>query len=348
MRDASDALAVRLLIYGRLISEAVCTFAALGLPEQIAESPCRVDDLAVRCGLVAPRLTDLLRLLASCGLVSLEGDQVELTDRGRYLCADRPGSALPTALLVRERVGRAWDGLEGTLRTGRPAFDSRYGRTFFEEIDGDIRLRAIFDDSQARGLELELDGIADLVATRGCTRVIDIGGGDGFLLAQLLRRLPTLTGVLLDRPVAVQRARTRFAGHGLDSRCECVVGDFFDPLDLTLGPDDLVVMRHICHDWDDAACTTVLTRCREVLVPGARLALIEHGFDGPEPESDTAEQLMSSVMNLYMATVTSGRERTLADFEKLHAAAGLTVAGVTRIGGSCVIESTAGGLESGG
>ncbi|MGV9674224.1 methyltransferase [Nocardia sp. NPDC003482] len=335
MRDTTDALAVRHLIYGRLVSDAVCAFAALGLAERIGESGCSATELASSADLHPGRLADLLRLLAAYDLVRFDGELVRLTARGRCLRAAHPASALPTALLVREVVGPAWGALEITLRTGRPAFDAVYGRSFFAEIDSDPALRAVFDESQARGAESDLGAVMARVAGRG--HVVDLGGGDGYLLARLLTEFPALTGTLVDRPAAVERARERMRDNGLASRCDCVVGDFFAPLDLALGAGELLILRHICHDWDDDACVALLTRCRAALGPGARLLVVEHHQPDPDADIDPTAALMS----LYMATVTSGRERTLAEYEKLLGAAGLTVLDSSAAGGVCVIEAGA-------
>ncbi|GAB0102098.1 methyltransferase [Nocardia sp. JMUB6875] len=340
--EFDDAMAVRFLIYGRLVSEAICAFADLGLPELIGDSGCTAGELSERGGLARDRLDDLLRLLAAFDLVHLADDEtVRLTGRGRYLRRDQPGSALPTALLVRGLVGRAWDGLETTLRTGTPSFDTVHGRSFFAELDRNPVLRAVFDDSQARGLELDLAEIAAVVRSRDCGRIVDIGGGDGYLVAELLSHLSGCTGVVIDRPVAIERARARMSASGLSDRCVCEVGDFMTALDLRPRADDLLIMRHICHDWSDEVCVRILSNCRSAMTTGARLAVVEHFRDERAPVSD--DDRMAAIMGLYMATVTSGRERTIAEYEKLHAAAGLVVTAVTRFGGSCLIESAVAG-----
>ncbi|MGW0246618.1 methyltransferase [Nocardia goodfellowii] len=335
MTETNDALAVRFLIYGRLISEAVCTFASLGLPDMIDEKGCDVKLLAEQAELDSERLLDLLRLLEVCELVRLAQGRVWRTERGDYLCADRPGSVLPTARLVRASVGRAWDGLETTLRTGLPAFDTVYGRSFFAELDHNRDLRAIFDESQAHGLRSELDAIGDLIAAAGTARVLDIGGGDGYLLTRLLTRFSALTGVLVDRETVLERGRARLAAQRLTPRCSCVAADFFAPLELGVTPGDVLIMRHILHDWDDPATVAILANCRAAMPAGTRLLVVEH-FSAANTER---RDPMAAVMSLYMATVTSGRERTLAEYEKLHSTAGLAVSGVTLSGGACLIES---------
>ena len=58
-------------------------------------------------------------------------------------------------------------------------------------------------------------------------RVMDVGGGYGELLAQILSAYPTAQGVLFDMPHAISRAREHLAGRGLEGRCEFMSGDFF-------------------------------------------------------------------------------------------------------------------------
>ena len=58
-------------------------------------------------------------------------------------------------------------------------------------------------------------------------RVADLGGSLGPLLSAVLQNNPTCTGVLLDLPPTVVRAKERFAANGLLGRVELVAGDFF-------------------------------------------------------------------------------------------------------------------------
>jgi hypothetical protein len=314
---------------------------AVALPdaEQAREGPLDARGLAERTGADPAALTRLLRALAAFGVLEAAGTtppvRYRLTPLGATLRSDAPGSALPTALLALSATGPAWQRLPHVVREGRPAYAAEHGVDFFAHLDGDPWLRGVFDRSQETGLALELRGVLDALDLTGTGVVVDVGGGDGALLAGVLTACPRLRGVLVDRAAALPAARARFAAAGLAERCEAVEGDFFGTLPTG---GDLYVLRHILHDWDDDSCVRLLRSCRAAMPPGARLALVDHMAD-PADDGERAE--WGALMDLYMLTLfDGGRERGRAETEALLHRAGFTVTAVTRLpGGSAVVEA---------
>jgi tRNA (cmo5U34)-methyltransferase len=104
-------------------------------------------------------------------------------------------------------------------------------------------------------------------------RVLDLGTGDGRLLAHLQAARPRMLGVGLDfSQVMLERARERFAG---DERIELVEHDLDEPLP-PLGSFDAVVssmaIHHLEHERKRALCGEVF----ELLEPGGVFANFEH------------------------------------------------------------------------
>ena len=65
--------------------------------------------------------------------------------------------------------------------------------------------------------------------------VVDVGGGQGALLAAILRANDGVRGVLFDLPATVATARVVFEAAGVADRCEVIEGDFIDA--VTAGGD---------------------------------------------------------------------------------------------------------------
>ena len=104
-------------------------------------------------------------------------------------------------------------------------------------------------------------------------RVLDLGTGDGRLLAILQRERPSVAGVGLDSSaLMLDTARKRFAGN---DRVELVDHDMADPLP-DLGRFDAVIssmaIHHLEHDRKRALYTEVF----DVLEPGGVFANFEH------------------------------------------------------------------------
>jgi SAM-dependent methyltransferase len=104
-------------------------------------------------------------------------------------------------------------------------------------------------------------------------RVLDLGTGDGRLLALLQRDRPGLRGVGIDisKPMLEAAAR-RFAG---DDRIELHEQDLAAPL-LGLGTFDAVVSSMAIHHLEDDLKRALVSDVYEVLRPGGVFANFEH------------------------------------------------------------------------
>jgi len=151
--------------------------------------------------------------------------------------------------------------------------------------------------------------------------VVDVGGGNGETLAQVLLATKSLRGVVFDRPRAREQAAQNIARHGLADRVEFQGGDFFESV-----PDggDVYLLQRILHDWDDDDCARILGRVARVLSPQARVIVAEEllGSGGPDDHA--------VAIDLGMLAITGGRERSRPEFEALAHRAGLRLVGAHR------------------
>jgi hypothetical protein len=58
--------------------------------------------------------------------------------------------------------------------------------------------------------------------------VVDVGGGNGTVLADLLTKHPRMCGMLFDQPHVVSEAADLLEEAGVADRCELIAGDFFE------------------------------------------------------------------------------------------------------------------------
>jgi O-methyltransferase domain len=108
--------------------------------------------------------------------------------------------------------------------------------------------------------------------------VVDVGGGTGAFLADILGSNPSARGVLFDQPHVVTGAPALLSAAGVDTRCEVVGGSFLESI-----PDggDAYVMKAVIHDWDDERAELVLGTCRRHLAP--RLCCCSSSESSPRP-----------------------------------------------------------------
>jgi orsellinic acid C2-O-methyltransferase len=172
---------------------------------------------------------------------------------------------------------------------------------------------------------------------RGTRTLVDVGGGIGALVAEVLRHRPEITGVLLERPGMLELAQDYLSAQGVADRCELVEGDFFSSVPAG---GDVYVLKSVLHDWDDDRCVAILRTCRAAMDEAARLLIVELIL--PERMTASAPLVSAALLDLIMLAYAGGRERTEAEFAQLLDRAGLRLAGTTALtAGSQVIEAVA-------
>ncbi len=147
----------------------------------------------------------------------------------------------------------------------------------------------------------------------GLGTLVDIGGGEGRLLAVALAATPGLRGVLFDRPEVLPRAEAYLGRAGVRDRCELVGGDFF----AAVPPGgDAYVLAQIVHDWPDEPAVAILRACHRAMAPGARLWIVEELLQ----PGDAFE--WAKLLGLLMLVLFGARERTAEEYGALLEEAG--------------------------
>jgi hypothetical protein len=144
--------------------------------------------------------------------------------------------------------------------------------------------------------------------------LVDVGGGNGGLLATLLGRFPSLRGVLFDQPEVAANAGAVIAGYA--DRCSIEAGSFFER--VTEG-GDIYVLSQILHDWDDASCVRILRNIRTAMHNNARLLIVERKL-GDARDQMSALNCLSDIQMLVL--FPGAKERTTAEYAGLLADAG--------------------------
>jgi hypothetical protein len=320
---AADGVAGRRLrgiIAGAVQGQCCYAVAKLGVPDLLADGPRPVSELAAETGADPGVLNRLLRGLVPLGLFRrVEPDAYELTTVGHLLRADVPGSLRQTAILYGETIFRSFADIMHTVMTGRPSFELAHGEEFYDHLNAHPDVAATF--AAAMGSEpvpVVLDGL-DLT---GVDTLVDIGGGDGGLLAELLGRHPHLRGVLFELPESVRAAESRLADAGVADRVRFVAGSFLEPDGLSgaaLGGADRYVLARVLHNWTDGRAEQLLRRVRAVMAPGARLLVLEKLLP------DTIDTPAKAAIDLLMIGLLQGHDRTEAEYLALLDRAGFDV-----------------------
>ena len=306
------------MVTGYYVSRAIYVVAKLGIADHLSEGPRRVDDLAAATGTHAPSLKRVLRLLASVGVFTEEADsRFALTPIGACLRAGVPGSMRAAALLFGGVTQQAWGDLLRSVETGEPAFRRVFGMDSFDYMAQHPDEAANFDAAMADFTKHIATAVVAAYDFSPFRRIVDVGGGNGALLAGILKANPSLAGVLFDLPQVADRAIAPMRELGLADRCEIVGGDFFKAVPAG---GDAYLLKHVIHDWNDDRAAEILRNCRRAMGAEAKLLILEGVYPPRIDQSDESRGAAANDVNMLVCT--GGRQRSEAEFRNLYEAAG--------------------------
>lgn len=316
VQGAAPPLALLHMVTGCWTSQALSVAATLGIADLLQEGPQSCTRLAEATQTHAGALYRVLRALASVGVFAEdEAGCFRLTPLAEPLRTDAPGSLRAFAIMLgAPEHWRAWEGVLHSVRTGQPAFDQVFGIPLFEYFPTHPEAARIFDDAMTSRSSQENTAIIAAYDFAAARTVVDVGGGQGTLLATILQVYPHVRGVLFDLPHVIAPARTRMESTGQTARCECVAGDFFAAVPAG---GDCYLLKKVIHDWDDARAQRILTNCRTAIAGTGRLLLMEPLI--PPGNEASFNKWLDLLMLVWNA---GGRERTEREHQGLLASAG--------------------------
>jgi hypothetical protein len=213
----------------------------------------------------------------------------------------------------------AWQQLADATRQGRAVYEDLTGMTHWEWLAAHPHEGAVFNASMARRCALQVSAVLAAKNLSGTRLIVDVGGGEGAMLAGLLRAEPSMQGIVADRPAVAAAATSALTSAGLGDRARGVSVDFFNKVPHG---GDVYVLSNVLHDWDDAAATKILRTVRAAMDVGASLLVVENVLDAPGRTPWQKRDL--ALVDLHMLVMFGGRERTKAEYDDLLRSAGFT------------------------
>jgi SAM-dependent methyltransferase len=299
----------------------------LGLPDRLRE-PATADDLATELAVSAVGLELLLSHLTTLSILERTDDGFRTTDFGETLCTDAD-NGLTNFLHLDMAGGRsemAFVELRHSVTTGEAGYTRHFGADFWTDLDRNRDLREQFDRQMVHRFRQTMPPILANYDWGRFASIVDVGGGNGTVLAAILDAHPAMTGTVVELEPTAAAANRRFAERGLGGRAEAVAGSFFDPLPAGA---QAYLLADILHDWDDDHAHRILGRVAEAVAPDGRVLILEA----------VRGRKSTTAFDLAMFVIFAGRERRVEEFETLAAAHGLALVAVTDVSEErCLLE----------
>ena len=320
MSDQPSASSTLLdMMVGKWVSRAICAAAELGIADLLKDGPLSSAEIAARIGTAEDGVYRLLRALARIGIFTeSEGQEFALTALGTCLRSDVPESMRGYArFLGHDFTWGPWGQLVHSVKTGRPACDFVFGMPAFDYARKHPEVAAVLNAGMTSLSAIETLGVVNAYDFAGVRTLVDVGGGQGWLLASILTANPGMRGVLFELPHVLESARSLLEREMVSDRCETVSGDFFAAVPKG---GDAYIMKRVLHDWDDERSIRILRNCRQAMNPGGKILVVEVVVDSPNAST------FATFLDLQMLVMTGGRERTVKEFQVLYETAGFKLA----------------------
>ena len=301
MTELSPVARMYDLMRGALVTRALGIVAELGIADSLAAGPRPVAELAAETGADADTLHRILRALASDGVFA------EVSP-GSF------GNTELSALLLETGwtefalfFGSVWHRAAGELDAAKDgaSFPRIFGEDFWSWLATHPQERAAFDRAMEEGWDRRIGRVA-AVDWRDGETVVDVGGGNGSLLAALLERQAGLHGIVFDLP------ETSRDEAGLGDRIEFVAGSFFERVPA----GDVYILSTILHDWPDAEAAAILRTIRAGAPEHGRLLVLDSVIP-PGNERNGAKW-----QDLLMLALFGARERDEPQWRELFEGTG--------------------------
>lgn len=298
---------------------------SLDLAEHVADGHTTIPSLAEAAGATVAGVRKVVKLLSFPGLFELGADDsIKLGKLGHVLTEDFAHAHLDRRSGY-ARLDDAWPGLYHAVITGESGYQHAVGESLWDTLGADAQLGESFDFTLSQWSGIWCREVASALALT-TEHVVDVGGGTGELLGNLLESSAGVRGTLVELPSSAARAEKQLGERGLGGRFDVLPQSFFEALP---SGGDIYVLTQVLHNWPDAEARLILSRVAEAVGAGrdagagsdsgtGRVIIVER-ISGADAHDHDVE------LDLLMFAAFGGGERTLAEYAALAAEVGLEV-----------------------
>jgi len=312
--------------YGAQTAQLLYVAAKLGIADHLQHGNTSAGELARTLGVDDSALQRIIRGLVGLGVCAESADgRFSLTSTGAYLRSDHPDSVQPRLLLNGEIHYALWTEVLTTVRTGEAASQRLFGMPFYDYLASHPAVGQLFDRTMASAVRYRHRPAVAAYDFGEFRTIVDVGGGNGALLAEILTANPRPTGIVFDLPRLAEGASQTMEAAGLSARCRFIGGD---ALVAVPAGGDAYVLSNLVLNWEDAEAIQALQNCRKVIAPEGKLVLVDWVIPAPgEPGGGFRfwDTLMTDLIMLVTFGSRRGRIRTRTEFETILSAAGFTL-----------------------
>jgi predicted nucleotidyltransferase/SAM-dependent methyltransferase len=273
--------------------------------DYLRQYPKKTEEISEDTRTNSAILTQVLDSLKRMNLVDYSMEGWRLTSDGELLKESADPSLSSSAEMWWAEHLDAWRHLDHTLLTGEPVFEDIFGKTYFDWLEDNPGALKQYQSAMEEYAKIDYSGFASIIDKYSCRNVIDIGGGTGTLIEHLLRLNRETRATLFEKPQVIDLAEELWRKKPDRRRITFMKGDFFTGIQ---GTYEGVILTRILHDWSDDKVNKILTNIKKALKQEGTIFVIDRVL---------REDTETSLLNLDLALMTGGKERTLTQWNMI-------------------------------
>lgn len=287
----------------------------LGVADHLVEGDKTARQLAAELQVDEQPLCRMMRMLTSRGVFEEKSEGCfSLTPAAEFLRRDNPYSLRSAILMLTDKTFwlPVFD-LTDTVR-GKYVFKSLFGTSFYDYWSQQDKAsgETLFHSGMSSMSKVENEVLVRAFEFPEHATVVDVAGGYGNMLLNVLQQHPTLKGILFDRPEVLEGNVLHQLGD--DSRWTLSPGSFFEKCPT----GDIYLLKYIVMDWSDTEAKQIMRCCREAMPPHGKMLIMEPVVSEGENSLGGGE-----IDLLLLSSFDGGRVRTETELRAMLAESGL-------------------------
>jgi hypothetical protein len=309
------SMAIFELSQGIWIARAIGVAVELELADKLSDGPKTAAELAGLTETNPENLYRLLRALASYGIFREKSNKTFfMTPLANGM---KSGKGSMKNMIIHQHNTVNWQmvgEMNYCIKTGKDVAVKILGMDIFEHLKRNPDKNRLYNLAMTETSEIASATVLSAYNFSRQKRLVDIGGGHGYLLSIILYRYPKLEGILFDLPHVVEGAKETIEKLGVENRVSIVPGDFFKAV-----PEgaDTYILKCIIHAFDDEKCIALLKNIHLAMTDAGKLLMVEVVI--PEDNSPSFGKIFDLQM---LIGAPGGKERTRKEFEDILSRAG--------------------------
>ncbi len=316
MNNHQDAeMQIMKMICGGWISKLIYVVTELGIADILTNGELHIQEIARKTETSSIYLYRVIRALSSVGIFIEKEEKVfQLTPLGECLKLDKFGYV--SMMFNSEWHNRLWDKLPEVVKYKKNASQNALGKPINEWLSENSIESTILNNANSIKIKDWYQVVKKHYDFSKMKNLIDVGGGIGSLMKEILRDNPQIIGTVADLGHVVKEAEINMKEADMKNRCNFIECDFFKSIPENY---DGYILSNVLHDWDDERCSIILDNCYKAMKKTSRMIILEMLISGRRNEPSIVP-----IMDIEVLLMSGGKERTRGEFEVLLNRAGFS------------------------